>query len=61
MAGRKNVFLSLAAPPGFFAINDRVAGGARRAGRCVVGLPSGNLGAGGCGPPPEPLLFISES
>lgn len=38
--------LSLAAPPGFFAVTDRAAGGARRAGRCVVGLASGNSGAG---------------
>lgn len=45
--GTKNVLLSLAAPPGFFAVTDRVAGGARRAGRCVVGLASGNSGAGG--------------
>ena len=47
--GRKKVLLSLAAPPGFFAVTDRVAGGARRAGRCVVGLASGNSGAGGVG------------
>lgn len=39
--------LSLAAPPGFFAVTDRVVGGARRASRCVVGLASGNAGAGG--------------
>lgn len=44
--GRKNVLLSLAAPPGLFAVTDRVAGGARRAGSCVVGLASGNSGAG---------------
>lgn len=39
--------LSLAVPPGFLAVTDRVAGRARRAGRCVVGLASGNSGAGG--------------
>lgn len=41
--------LSLAAPPGFFAVTDRVVGRARRASRCVVGLASGNSGAGGVG------------
>ena len=47
--GRKNVSLSLAAPPGFFAVTDGVVGGARRASSCVVGLASGNSGAGGVG------------
>lgn len=41
--------LSLAAPAGFFAITDGVAGGARSAGRCVIGLASGDAGAGGVG------------
>lgn len=41
--------LSLAAPSGFFAVTDRVVGGARRSGRCMVGLASGNSGAGGVG------------
>lgn len=41
--------LSLAASPRFFAVTDRVVGGARRAGRCVVGLASGDSGAGRVG------------
>lgn len=41
--------LSLAAPPGFFAVTDSVIGGARRTGRCVVGLASGNSGTRGMG------------
>lgn len=47
--GRKNVLLSFAAPPGFFAVTDRVARGARRASSRVVGLASGNSGARGVG------------
>lgn len=39
--------LSLAASASFFAVADRVVGGARRARRCVVGLASSDSGAGG--------------
>ena len=49
VVGSRQVPLSLAAPPGFFAITDGVAGGAGGTGRCVVGLASGNSGAGGVG------------
>lgn len=41
----KGVLLSLAAPPGLFAVADRVGGGARRARRCVARLASSNSGA----------------
>lgn len=47
--GKGKVSLSLAAPPGFFAVTDGVVGGAGGAGSCVVGLASGNSGAGGVG------------
>lgn len=49
VAGRKNVMLSFAAPPGFFAVTNRVAGRARWACRCVVGLASSDSGAGRVG------------
>jgi hypothetical protein len=45
--GETHLLLSLAASSGFFAVADRVAGGARRAGRRVVGLTSSDSGAGG--------------
>lgn len=45
----ENVLLSLAAPPGFFAVTDRIIGGSRRTSRCVVGLASGNSGTRGMG------------
>ena len=46
--GREEKVLSFAAPLGFFAFTDMVAGGARRA-AAVVELTSDNSSAGGVG------------